>query len=507
MDTPLTSTLPPRKERLLETAVTYFKFGFTTFGGPAAHVSMLHEEVVTRRKWISNEQFTELFAICQALPGPSSTELAYSVSLVRSGFLCACLAFLLWSIPGGIVMTVVGILIANLKGGIPEWATRLEQGLSSAAIGLVALAAYRMSTTLATDKLTRILALVSGGVSALYTAPWLLPVIMVSGGIISFVYDAHLVPFLVGKRLAKERRKEEQKQLKDLEQGHGQGQGQTVEEATEEGAHEQSTGSSQKGEITSVHGSIRHRASSDQESVKDWEAVVDVNDEELNEERLPYTYSKKLGLVFLTIFLALLITSILVRALVPTQEKVSYGQLFATFYFVGSIIIGGGPVIIPLLKNYIVDTHWMTDQQFLIGLALIQSIPGPNFNFAAFVGAVAMVNSGLSGVVGAIPCFIAIFAPGILLKNAVIPFWQFLREKPAVKMVFRGVNACALGLVFSAVWLLWVQTEHFGGNTGYHNVIACAAFVASGYLDIPAPLVIVVGGGGMGAIEYGLRYA
>ncbi|KFH69884.1 hypothetical protein MVEG_04688 [Podila verticillata NRRL 6337] len=498
MDTPPNhSLLPPRRERLLETVHTYFKFGYTTFGGPAAHIGMLHEEVVTRRKWISNEQFTELFAICQALPGPASTELAYSLSLVRSGFLCACVAFLLWSIPGGIVMTVVGILIANIKGGIPEWATRLEQGLSSAAIGLVALAAYRMSTTLATDKLTRILALVAGGVSALYTAPWLLPVLMITGGLISFIYDAYWAPFLVIQRLTKERRKEEKGQAKDLEQG------QAVKEDEEE-THGQSTGSSQKGEITSVHDSIRQRASGDQESVKDRETVVDVNDEKLKEERLPFTYSKKLALVFLAIFFALLIASILVRALVPVQEKASYGQLVATFYFVGSIIFGGGPVIIPLLKNYTVDSHWMTDQQFLIGLALIQSMPGPNFNFAAFLGAVAMVNAGLNGVAGAALCFIAIFAPGILLKNAIIPFWQFFREKPAVKMVFRGVNACALGLVFSATWLLWVQTEHFGGNTGYHAVIASAAFVASGYLDVPAPLVIILGGG-MGAIEYALR--
>jgi len=96
MDTSLNSTLSLRKGRLLETALTYFKFGSTTFGGPAAHIGMLHEEVVTRRKWISNEQFTKLYVICQALPGPSSTELVYSVSLVRSGFLCACLVFLLW---------------------------------------------------------------------------------------------------------------------------------------------------------------------------------------------------------------------------------------------------------------------------------------------------------------------------------------------------------------------------------------------------------------------------
>jgi len=313
---------------------------------------------------------------------------------------------IVYSIPGGIVITVVGILIANIKHGIPEWATRLEQGLSSAAIGLIALAAYRMSNSLATDKLTRILALVSGGISAMYTTPWLLSVIMVCGGLISFVYDAYLIPFLARKRLAKERRKKEQKQLKDLEQGQEQGQGQTVEEAAE-GAHEQSTGSSQKDEITSVHNSIRQRTNGDQESVKNRETVVDVNDEKLEGERLPYTYSKKLALVFLAIFLALLIASILVRALVLVQEKASYGQLVATFYFVGSIIFGGGPVIIPLLKNYTVDSHWMTDQQFLIGLALIQSIPGPNFNFAAFVGAVAMVNTRLSGVVGVVLCFIS----------------------------------------------------------------------------------------------------
>ncbi|KAF9303717.1 hypothetical protein BGZ74_003190 [Mortierella antarctica] len=457
------STLPPRRERLKETVHAYFKFGYTTFGGPAAHIGMLHEEVVTRRKWISNEQFTELFAICQALPGPA----------------------------------MVGILIANIKDGIPEWATRLEQGLSSAAIGLVALAAYRMSTTLATDKLTRILALIAGGVSALYTAPWLLPVLMFCGGLVSFVYDAYWAPFLARQRLAKEKKKEEKNQAKDLEQG------QAVEKALdEEEAHGKSTGSSQKEEIASVHGSIRQRANGDQDSVKDRETVVD--DDEKPEERLLYTYSKKLALVFLAIFLVLLIASILVRTLVPVQEKASYGQLVATFYFVGSIIFGGGPVIIPLLKNYTVDSHWMTDQQFLIGLALIQSMPGPNFNFAAFLGAVAMVNAGLNGVAGAVLCYIAIFAPGILLKNAIIPFWQFFREKPAVKMVFRGVNACALGLVFSATWLLWVQTENFGGNTGYHAVIASAAFVASGYLDVPAPLVIVLGGG-MGAIEYALQ--
>lgn len=181
--------------------------------------------------------------------------------------------------------------------------------------------------------------------------------------------------------------------------------------------------------------------------------------------------------------------------------KAEYGYLVATFYFVGSIIFGGGPVIIPLLKTYTVDSGWMTDQQFLVGLALIQSLPGPNFNFACFLGAVAMVNANGSGIAGAILCYLAIFSPGLILKNAIIPYWQFVREHSAVKQVFRGVNSCALGLVFSATWLLWIQTNSMGGNSGYHAVIASAAFVASGYLDMPAPVVILLGGG-MGAIEY-----
>ncbi|KAF9356465.1 hypothetical protein BGX26_005239 [Mortierella sp. AD094] len=492
--------LPPLKDRLKETFYTYFKLGYTTFGGPSAHIAILYDDIVTKRKWISSEQFTELFAICQALPGPASTELAYSLSLVRSGFLCSILAFLLWSIPGAIVMTVAGVLIGNIEGTIPLWATRLEQGLASAAIGLVALAAYRMSTALATDKLTRILALIAGSVSVLYTAPWLLPVMMVAGGIISYIYDAFLTPFVSNWKEKRKQNDAEKAEEKDLEQGiikssdsPDSGNTHDKEESTE--IQEQSAETNVENAF-SVNGSIRSGGKNELAA-----PVESLDDIKMDTTRKAFSYTKKLGLVFFLVFLGLLIAAVLVRALVPTSEKATYGQLVSTFYFVGSIIFGGGPVIIPLLKTYTVDSHWMTDQQFLVGLAIIQSLPGPNFNFACFLGAVAMVNANQSGVAGAILAYLAIFFPGLILKNAVIPFWQYVREHSSVKMVFRGVNACALGLVFSAIWLLWIQTNAMGGDSGYHAVIASAAFVAAGYLDIPAPLVIVLGGG-MGAIEY-----
>ncbi|KAG9060796.1 hypothetical protein KI688_008877 [Linnemannia hyalina] len=465
--------LPPIKERLWETFHTYYKLGFTTFGGPAAHIAILHDEMVVKREWVSNEQFTELFAICQALPGPASTELAYS----------------------------------SIEGGIPTWATRLEQGLASAAIGLVALAAYKMSTSLATDKLTRILALVAGSISALYTAPWLLPVMMIAGGLVSYVFDAFLTPAHHNwkeKRIS--RREKAKAEEKDLEQGQGPKEAEPTGSPDSDNIHNEPSPDTHQTEVSdnkasSVHGTIRSRGKA--ESPATTEKADDfVLDNKADSERKPFSYSKKLGLVFFLVFLVLLIASILVKALVPPSPNADYGPLVATFYFVGSIIFGGGPVIIPLLQTYVVDdSKWMTAQQFLLGLALIQSLPGPNFNFACFLGAVAMVNAGKSGVAGAALCFLAIFFPGLILKNAIIPFWQFVREHSSVKMVFRGVNACALGLVFSATWLLWLQVDGHGGSSGFHAVIASAAFVASGYLGIPTPLVIIVGGG-MGAIEY-----
>ncbi|KAI1291405.1 hypothetical protein EDD11_008963 [Mortierella claussenii] len=499
--------LPPLKERLWETFHTYFKLGFTTFGGPAAHIAILHNEMVVKRKWVSNEQFTELFAICQALPGPASTELAYSLSLVRSGYLCSILGFLLWSIPGAVIMTVTGVVIGSIKGGIPAWATRLEQGLASAAIGLVALAAYKMSTSLVTDKLTRILALVAGSISALYTAPWLLSVMMIAGGLVSYVFDAFLTPAHHSwkeKRInCREKAKAEEK---DLEQGEGTKEVEPIGLPDFDNIYDEPNPDTYQtgvngSKASSVNGTTRSRDKS--ESPAAAEKVDDsVLDNKVDSERKPFSYSKNLGLVFFLVFLVLLIASILVKALVPPSPNAAYGPLVATFYFVGSIIFGGGPVIIPLLQTYVVDdSKWITAQQFLLGLALIQSLPGPNFNFACFLGAVAMVNAGKSGVAGAVLCFLAIFFPGLILKNAVIPFWQFVRGHSSVKMVFRGVNACALGLVFSATWRLWLQVDGHGGSSGYHAVTASAAFVASGYLGIPMPLVIIFGGG-MGAIEY-----
>ncbi|KAF9148093.1 hypothetical protein BG015_010204 [Linnemannia schmuckeri] len=457
---------------------------------------MLNDEIIIKRGWVSQEQFAELFAISQSLPGPAAALLAYSLTLLRSGFLCAILGFILWSFPGAVICTVAGLLIGDIKSDQPVWAIRLEQGLAAAAIGLVALAAHKMSRNLATDNLTRVLAMCAASVSILYTSAWVLPVVMISGGLISFAVDTLLSPFL--------NQRDEKKRLRQRD-----ADAEVVAASLKDDLKKGRTAAQEAelGDDKDNHGEKDDRAKplssspvqSDKEEI--FTIIIDEYDEHGDTLRKPFSYSRKLGLSLLVFFIGFLIASILVRTRLTPGAAPGYGDLTSTFYFVGSIIFGGGPVIIPLLKTYVVDSGWMTSQQFVIGLSLVQSLPGPNFNFACYLGAVTMINIGKNGLAGAVVSYIAIFCPGLVLKSVIIPFWQLLRERPAVKRVFRGVNACALGLIFSAVWMLFEQVVPLGGSDGYHVIIAGVAFVIAGFLGFPAPVAIILGGA-MGAIEY-----
>jgi len=197
-------------------------------------------------------------------------------------------------------MTVAGILIGNIKGGIPLWATRLEQGLASAAIGLVALAAYKMSTTLATDKLTRILALVAGSISALYSAPWLLPVMMIAGGLVSYTFDTFLQPLYIKTT---ERQKNKSSENETLEAKKEDQNSRTVQEVDLEQGHADVTPESENVNVEESKGkddidsaSLRNRArtnttvvdiNSDTNPVKDEKVGRILRERERGRERVP----------------------------------------------------------------------------------------------------------------------------------------------------------------------------------------------------------------------------
>lgn len=87
-------------------------------------------------------------------------------------------------------------------------------------------------------------------------------------------------------------------------------------------------------------------------------------------------------------------------------------DLFATMYVAGTVIFGGGPVVIPLLRSYVVDPGWVSGRDFLLGLAIIQAFPGLNFNFGVYLGALAMQKTQFPTIFGAFWALSVSLRPG-----------------------------------------------------------------------------------------------
>lgn len=185
-------------------------------------------------------------------------------------------------------------------------------------------------------------------------------------------------------------------------------------------------------------------------------------------------------------------------------------NLFANMYLSGTVIFGGGPVVIPLLRSYVVDPGWVSSRDFLLGLALIQAFPGPNFNFAVFLGALAMQSSSIPTIVGAVLGFLGIFVPGITLAVAVQSFWRVLRRRKWVVDLLRGINATAVGLVFTAVYRLWeigyLTAEASNGQSLGLNpwwvVVTTLTYAESAWFGVP-PAVAIILGAVLGLCWYG----
>jgi chromate transport protein ChrA len=184
-------------------------------------------------------------------------------------------------------------------------------------------------------------------------------------------------------------------------------------------------------------------------------------------------------------------------------------------YLAGTVIFGGGPVVIPLLRSYVVDPGYVSPRDFLIGLALIQAFPGPNFNFAVYLGALALQNgrsggTGAASITGALLGFLGIFVPGLTLALAVQSFWRVLRRRKWVADLLRGINATAVGLVFTAVYRLWeigylTKEESRGRSLAsepWWVVVAAITYSGSKWFGVP-PAVAILAGAGLGVGWWG----
>lgn len=186
------------------------------------------------------------------------------------------------------------------------------------------------------------------------------------------------------------------------------------------------------------------------------------------------------ALIFLT-WGGVLVLVIILKDVADVES--AYLDIFETMYRIGSIIFGGGQVVLPMLQDEVVPS-WMTKDQFLQGLGLAQSMPGPLFNFSSYLGAV------YKGVPGALLAYVGLFGPGVILIFAMVPYWAALRHNSTFKAVLKGVNATAIGLVGAACVILWESAIRDAADA----MIFCVAFTLAIVFATPAPVCIFVGG-------------
>ncbi|NRF91721.1 chromate efflux transporter [Paenibacillus frigoriresistens] len=121
-------------------------------------------------------------------------------------------------------------------------------------------------------------------------------------------------------------------------------------------------------------------------------------------------------------------------------------SLFDSFYRVGSLVFGGGHVILPLLEREVVPQGWVSKEAFLAGYGATQAVPGPLFTFGSYLGAM------FDGVRGALVGTLAIFLPAYLLIIGALPFWNSLRTNVKIQSAFVGINAAVVGILLAALY-------------------------------------------------------
>lgn len=185
----------------------------------------------------------------------------------------------------------------------------------------------------------------------------------------------------------------------------------------------------------------------------------------------------------LALFVALLVALPLLR-----RFFVDGGiALFDSFYRAGSLVFGGGHVVLPLLEREVVPTGWVGSEAFLAGYGAAQAVPGPLFTFAGYLGAMA------SGVSGALIAIAAIFLPAFLLVLGALPFWSALRKSPKAQGALIGINAAVVGILLAALYNpLWTSAIVSPADF----VLAAILFGMLVFWKAPPWLVVAIGAAG-----------
>ncbi len=372
-----------------------FILSITAFGGPQAHLALLFETMVNKRKYLTEDELIELHALCQILPGPTSTQTITALGYKIGGPNLAYLTLLIWILPAVTIMILAAIGIVTLQ----ERSISIDfiKYIQPMAVGFVTFAAYKISEKVVHTRTAMGLMIIAAVISYFVKNPLIFPLILViSGSITALNFKAH-------------------------------------------------------------------PEQSDKQIKIDWRNFI-------------------LWAVVLAFF-----------AILGGITRERTVLLFENFYRNGSLVFGGGQVLIPLFYTEFVEfKSYLTSEEFLSGFGIVQALPGPVFSFSAYIGSLAMREHGIFWqAIGGLIATAGIFLPGTFLIFFVIRFWEQLKKYRIVKASLEGINAASSGLVIAAAFLLFQPIE---SNTNIINVtILVGTFILLMFTKTPAPLIIIGG--------------
>jgi len=193
--------------------------------------------------------------------------------------------------------------------------------------------------------------------------------------------------------------------------------------------------------------------------------------------------NKRFAIICLTVFFMLLITLPLLHNF--TENRIL--SVADSFYRTGSLVFGGGHVVLPLLEHEVVPTGWVSREAFLAGYGAAQGVPGPLFTFSAYIGAMT------GGIKMAFVALISIFLPAYLLIIGALPFWNLLRNSSNFQGALSGINAAVIGILLAAlynpVWLSAIFSK-------YDLALAVLLFGLLVFIKSPSWIIVLAGAAG-----------
>ncbi|MFC3121206.1 chromate efflux transporter [Agaribacter flavus] len=343
-------------KRLVEVFGRFLLLGLTAFGGPVAHLAYFRKTLIDKYQWLSEQQYAELVALCQFLPGPASSQVGFALGYARAGFFGALAAFIAFTAPSVCLLVVFSYGLDYVS---PDLKSILIHGLKLTACIVVAEALWGMWGKLCTDLYRKLLAIAVSAILLAWSQTGLHLLVLSSAGLLSMLFV-------------------------------------------------------REGVITTV----------------ECQPFIHIN--------------KALSLCCLVLFAVLLAFTVFALPFVSKELQIAGG-----FYQAGALVFGGGHVVLPMLQELVVERAWLDEQLFLAGYGAAQSLPGPLFSFAAYLG--FNIDADIAPMLLAFVALGAIFLPGFLLLIGVLPYWQSLRHYPRVAKFVTGLNAAVVGLVAAAL--------------------------------------------------------